>query len=357
MNWLNMFTGRLKINYPIIQAPMLGVSSPVMVAAVCNAGGLGSLPVGGLSPELTRQRIHETKSLTNKPFAVNLFAHQVSPYTEQETIPMRNFLLQLANKKGYNLQASDLQEFTHYTYPDQIEILLQEQVSIVSFTFGCLDRDTIKLLKANGCTLIGTATCLQEALFLQQQQIDMIAVQGLEAGGHRGTFMENIPLPMVGLFSLLPQIKQEVHVPCIAAGGINNAQTMKAAFELGAVGVQVGTAFIATEESEAIPCYKKRLEAVKDSGTTLTRAFTGRWARGIRNELMEEIENAGIPIPPYPFQNSLTAKLRKLAQQAGDCDYATMWSGQSAGKSTFKTTKEIFMNLVEEYEASYGRQQ
>ncbi len=333
---------------------MLGVSTPEMVAAVSNEGGLGSLPVGGLSPEVIQQLIRQTQTLTNKPFAVNLFAHAVPPYTEEDIEPMRHLLMQLATKRGYQLDAANLSDFQLYTYHDQIDTLIQEGVSIVSFTFGCLDNTTIQLLKSIGCTLIGTATCVEEALYLQQHSIDLITVQGVEAGGHRGTFIESIPLPQVGLFSLLPQVKSAVQIPCIAAGGINSAQSIKAAFELGADAVQIGTAFIGTEESQAIASYKDKLTAAKDTDTSLTRAFSGRWARGIRNELMSEIEESGVPIPPYPVQNSLIAKLRKLAQQAGDSDYTTLWAGQSAGGTERKSAKEVFLNLVEQYKVLYS---
>lgn len=353
MTWTNILTDILQVAYPIIQAPMLGVSTPEMAAAVSNEGGLGSLPVGGLSPEVTKQLIRKTKNLTDKPFAVNLFAHEIPTYTKYDLEPMRKLLLQLANKRGYNLAEDDLTNVKFYNHLDQIDILTEEKISLVSFTFGCLDPKSIQTLKQNACTLIGTATCVQEALFLQQQDIDLIAVQGIEAGGHRGTFIEDMPLPQIGLFSLLPQVKRMVHIPCIAAGGINSAQTIKAAFELGASGVQIGTAFIGTNESVAITSYKNKVDVAKDTDTTLTKAFSGRWARGIKNEMMHEIEQAGIPIPPYPLQNGLTANLRKLAQQRNDSEYTSLWAGQSAGKTGFLETNEVFKDLVKQYERLY----
>jgi len=354
MTWKNILTDTLKLNYPIIQAPMLGVSTPEMAAVVSNQGGLGSLAVGGLSPEITQQLIRKTKSLTNNPFAVNLFVHQVPAYTEKDLEPMRQLLMQLANKRGYQLEPADLSNFQFQTYHDQLNILIEEEITIVSFTFGCMDSVSIQLLKDKGCVLIGTATCLEEALFLQHQNIDMITVQGIEAGGHRGTFIESNTLPQIGLFSLLPQITQAVNIPCIAAGGINSAQTIKAAFDLGAVAVQIGTAFIRTNESQAISSYKKKVEDAKDTDTSLTKAFSGRWARGIRNEMMQQIEQIGIAVPPYPLQNSLTGTLRKLAQQNNDYEYTNLWAGQSAGSPTSATqTKEVLMNLVKEYETLY----
>ena len=189
---------------------------------------------------------------------------------------------------------------------------------------------------------------------MQEQNIDMICVQGIEAGGHRGTFINHISLPQVGLFSLIGQVVKALKLPCIAAGGINSAQSIKAAFDLGAVAVQIGTAFMGTEESEAIPAYKDLLKKASDTDTVLTRAFSGRWARGFANELMNEIEKSGINIPPYPIQNSLIAKLRKLAQQKNDCEYTTLWAGQSAGSIALKETGEVFKDLVKQYEALYS---
>ncbi|MGN7785211.1 NAD(P)H-dependent flavin oxidoreductase [Niabella sp. 22666] len=353
MSSVNQLTQILKLVYPIVQAPMLGVSTPEMAAEVSNEGGLGSLPVGGLSPEATLQLIRKTKSLTQKPFAVNLFTHDIPAYTDEELEPMRQLILQMAAQRGYTLNGADLTNFTLYNHLDQIDILIEEKIEIVSFTFGCLDSNSIQKLKQNGCILIGTATCVDEALYLQQQGIDMISVQGIEAGGHRGSFIKDSQLPQIGLFSLLPQIKDEVDVPCIAAGGINSASGIKAAFDLGADGVQIGTAFIGTRESMAITSYKNKLIEARDTDTVLTRAFSGRWARGLKNEMMREIEQAGIAIPPYPLQNSLTAVLRKLAQEHNDHEYTSLWAGQSAGKSVSLDSREVFRQLVQAYETLF----
>jgi len=349
MKWTTAITDTLQVAYPIIQAPMLGVSTPEMAAAVSNEGGLGSLAVGGLAPEQARQLIQQTKQLTHKPFAVNLFVHDIPACTDNELEPMRAFLLQLAQQRGYSLTAADLTGFRLYHYREQLDVLLEEDVQIVSFTFGCLDAASIRLLKKKGCILIGTATCVAEAVFLQQQGIDMVTVQGIEAGGHRGTFLEAADLPQIGLFTLLPQIRTAVDLPCIAAGGIHSAATMKAAFVLGADAVQIGTAFIGTRESNAIPSYKSALHAAHDTDLVLTRAFSGRWARGIKNEVMAAIEAAGIAIPPYPFQNSLTGKLRKLAQQADDADYTNLWSGQAPASARWNASADVIRDLITEY--------
>ena len=347
MNWQNNLTAQLDITYPIVQAPMLGVSTPAMAAAVSNEGGLGSLAVGGLPPQKTLDLIRQTKSLTSRPFAVNLFAHTLPAYTEEAVAPMRRFLLQLAQQRGYALTEADLSGFQFHTYHEQLPVLLQEGIRIVSFTFGVLDRNSIRLLKEQNGILIGTATCLEEARILEEQGIDIIVAQGIEAGGHRGSFLEKEPLSQVGLFSLVPQLVKHIPLPIIAAGGIYNPQTIKAALDLGASGVQVGTAFITSEESLAIPAYRQRLATAKDTDTVLTRAFSGRWARGLSNELMQAISASGLPIPPYPVQNSFIGPIRKAAQQANDSGFTTLWAGQSAGAGTeTASARDIFRSLV-----------
>lgn len=346
MNKKNEITKKLKIDYPVIQAPMLGVTTPEMVAEISNNGGLGSLAVGGLSPDATLELIYKTKKLTNKPFAVNLFAHDIPDYNE-DLEPMRHFLLGLADSRGYKLTSQDLTGFKFYTYHDQIDILIQENISVVSFTFGCLDKKDIEKLKTKETIIIGTATCLDEAIKLKENNTDMITAQGIEAGGHRGSFTKD-KLPEIGLFSLIPQIVNNIDLPLIAAGGINNPETIKAAFTLGANAIQVGSAFIATKESKAILSYQNRLSYIKDTDTILTRAFSGRWARGIKNEFIEALQNSGLKIPPYPIQNSLTEKFRKLAQQNNDCEYTNMWAGQSAKSQKIKSTKEVFNFLISE---------
>jgi nitronate monooxygenase len=293
--------------------------------------------------------IRRTKSLTAKPFAVNLFAHGIPPCGEAELEPTRRFLAGLAERRGYRLEASDLAGFALHTYREQVDVLVEEGVPIVSFTFGCLDEGSVERLKAAGRILIGTATCLEEAEILRDRGIDMLSIQGIEAGGHRGTFLESIPLPEIGLFALLPRIKRATGLTCIAAGGIRDGATMAAAFRLGAAAVQIGTPFIATRESEAVPAYKRRLETARDTDTALTRAFSGRWARGIRNRMMEEIEAAGIAIPPYPWQNALTAKLRKLAQRNDDAEYTSLWAGQAAASGGMRGTREVFLELAARY--------
>jgi nitronate monooxygenase len=346
MEWSNTLTGLLKIKYPIVQAPMLGVTTPAMVAAICNEGGLGSLPVGGLSPEITRDLIRQTKALTNKPFAVNLFVYNIPSVKKAVADPMQQFLEKLAVDYQANVAQTTSEAFRFYSYSEQIPVLLEEAVPVVSFTFGVLDDPSARVLRDKGVALIGTATCLLEALILSGKGIDIITVQGIEAGGHRGTFVDNETLPAIGLLSLLSLITSQVKQPVLAAGGIMDGKGIKAALALGASGVQMGSAFLASTESAAIPSYKAAVQQASETDIILTKAISGRWARGIRNKLITAVERSGVDIPVYPVQGSLTAPLRAFGQANDQKDFIALWAGQAASKAKAKSTTEIFRELV-----------
>lgn len=347
MDWGNDLTSLLKITYPIVQAPMLGVTTPAMVAAVSNAGGLGSLPVGGLSREVTRDLIRQTKALTDKPFAVNLFVYNIPNVKKAEADPMQVLLEKLAADHPATVAKTTPESFQFHSHSDQVPVLLEEKVPIVSFTFGVLDGPSIKALHDKGIVLIGTATCLLEALILSGNGIDVITAQGIEAGGHRGTFVDNDTLPAIGLLSLLSLITSQVKQPVLAAGGIMDGKAIKAALALGASGVQMGTAFIASTESAASPSYKTAIQQASETDIILTKAITGRWARGIRNKLITAVEQSGIAIPVYPVQGSLTAPLRAYGKAQNDKEFIAMWAGQAAAKAKTATVADIFNQLIE----------
>ena len=336
----------LPVDYSIVQAPMLGVTSPEMVAAVAITGGLGSLPVGGLSPAKTLELIQKTKKLTDKPFAVNLFAHVVPSIDSEIAQIMQCFLLHLGEKYQISFMPEPIDSLRFYSYSDQIETLLSENVKIVSFTFGVLDDSIIELLKRNNVFLIGTATCLEEAQLLDEKNIDVIVAQGIEAGGHRGTFLDSIPLPQIGVTSLVSQMAKVIRQPVIAAGGINDEKTIREVLAAGANGIQVGSAFIASDESLASSVYK---QALRDSNgnTVLTRCFSGRWARSVLNCMIEELEHSGLSIPDYPIQNSLTTPLRTLARQLENKDFISLYAGQSAYKAKMISSTDICRQLIQ----------
>lgn len=343
----NGFTKRLNIRYPVVQAPMLGVTSPAMVAAIAASGGLGSLPLGGLPPARCRELIAETKALTSLPFAVNLFVHEIPQFPDLSTFDqMQEFLRIFAEVNLLPFERKTSRDFKWFGYREQVPVLIEAGVKFVSFTFGIPDDETIAALKAADILLIGTATCLEEAQLLEQKGIDVVAAQGIEAGGHRGSFLHPDALPQVGLMSLVRTLSDKLTIPVIAGGGITDSITMKAVFTLGAAAVQVGTLFIPAEESLAIEAYKDALPASKDVDTVLTRTFSGRWARAIKNDFIIALDKTGIAIPEYTLQNALTTPMRNYAKQHNLAAYTFLLAGQGASKAKRGSTAEIFRELV-----------
>ena len=336
----------MPVDFSVIQAPMLGVTSPEMVAAVSLAGGLGSLPVGGLSPARTLELIKRTKMLMDEPFAVNLFAHAIPTIDKEVAGTMQSFLQCLGKKYQVPFVSEPLDTLKYYSYKEQIEVILSEGVRIVSFTFGILDDETIARLKKNNILLIGTATCHEEARLLDEKGIDVIVAQGIEAGGHRGTFLDSFPLPQIDVVSLASQIVKFTSKPVFAAGGICDEKSIHDVIQAGAKGIQAGTAFIASDESLASSAYKQALESDTASNTVLTRCFSGRWARSISNRMIEELEQSGLLIPAYPIQNSLTTPLRVSAKQLDNIDFIALYAGQSGYKARKVSATVICRELI-----------
>jgi nitronate monooxygenase len=319
----------LKIRLPIIQAPMAGnVTSAELIANVSNAGGLGSLGAGYMSPENIRESIHRIRSLTDRPFAVNLFVPNKPHVTAKQITSMTRIL-----KKTCKTLSKDIHPVKPpytYAFADQLQIVLDEKIPVFSFTFGIPDDTWIKELKRRKIRLIGTATTVSEACLLQQKGIDLIVAQGMEAGGHRGSFLETEENSLIGLFALLPQIADKVNIPVIAAGGIMDARGIIAAMILGASAVQLGTAFITCPEASAHPGYKKALLNSHDSDTTLTRAYSGKLARGLKTRFIEDMRRYQQLILDYPVQHALTRSIRTAAARNNRINYMSLWSGQAA---------------------------
>jgi nitronate monooxygenase len=353
MNWKNNITRLLDIGYPIIQAPMFGVTTPEMVAATSAANCLGSLALADMDAEKCVKAIRLTKKLTNRPFAANLFVHKIPEMTEKlraDYAKAKTFVEQLADKNGLNINIPDIEELKINSYHEQIDAVISEECKIVSFTFGNLDQQSIDKLKSNGAVLIGTCTSVSEAEALENSGIDIICVQGWEAGGHRGSFIsENIP--KIGGLSLLAQVREAVKVPLIYAGGIYNAKTLLASKTLGADGFQIGSLLLGSAESALKDFEKERLRRVEEADIILTKSFSGRFARGIRNTFTDAAEQAGF-ILPYPYQNKLTAELRRVSRLSKNAEFVNIWVGQSINGFSGQSTAEIIRNLIEQTEYS-----
>ena len=237
-------------------------------------------------------------------------------------------------------------------YKDQIAAIIASKCKIVSFTFGNLDSQSIALLKENGTVLIGTCTSLAEALLLEASGIDIICVQGLEAGGHRGSFQATV-IPQIGGLSLLSQVYDHVNKPLIYAGGIYNARTLLAAQQLGAAGFQVGSLFLKSRESALLDFEKQHLSQVKESDIVLTRSFSGRFTRAITNTFIKTVDGTDY-ILPYPYQNKLTNALRRAAKAKGNTDFVGIWVGQSIHSYRDGSTGDILQELIREVEEATG---
>ncbi|SOC39087.1 NAD(P)H-dependent flavin oxidoreductase [Salinicoccus kekensis] len=336
----------LNIRYPIIQAPMAGSTTPELVAAVANQGGLGSIGAGYYTPEKLRRDIEDTQALTDKPFAVNLFVPEYNEVTITQIEHMKEILSPYDEALG--ITPDDPTVSRDDTFLRLIDIIIESGVKICSFTFGIPETLVIKKLQAAGMTLIGCATTVEEAVINAQAGMDMVVVQGFEAGGHRGSFLKNALDSNVGTMALVPQAADAVDIPVIAAGGIMDGRGIYASLILGADAAQLGTAFLTTEESAAPDIHKNVILASEEADTVLTNVFSGKYARGLRNEFIEDMEVYEADILPYPFQNQVTKKMRAEAAKSGRSDLLHLWSGQGVRLSRDGEAAELFRELVSE---------
>jgi len=348
-----MFTSRvidiLQIKYPIIQAGMAGaITTPELVAAVSNSGGLGTLGAGYMSPEQIRKAIYKIRELTNKPFGVNLLLTK-EVQIEKEKINEAKVLLNGVNRE-LGIEEEDVVNLPK-SYKEQLQVLAEEKVPVVSFAFQTLEQEEIDELKRRGIKVIGTATHVAEARALAELGVDIIAGQGSEAGGHRGTFIGKEQDAMIGTFALIPQLVAAVpHIPIVAAGGVMNGQGLVAAFALGAEAVQMGSAFLTSEESITHDVYKEAVLKSTDTSTIVTRAFSGKYARGIRNEFIERHEGKEEGLPMYPVQNVLTSKIRQEAATQNKGEYMSLWAGQASALARIEPAQHVVERVVKEAE-------
>ncbi|HXW89561.1 MAG TPA: nitronate monooxygenase [Terriglobales bacterium] len=342
-------TAKLGIDYPIIQGPLGGLSSQRLTAAVSNFGGLGSFGAHALSPAAIKEVIAEIRSLTSKPFAMNLWVsmEDEGARTSDENAFNRSLAPLAAHIAALGSPRPVFKPYSPTRFEDQARIFLDAKVPAFSFIYGIPPREILEECRMKGILTIGTATTPDEASALQQAGVDAIVASGFEAGGHRGSFMRAAEDSLMGTMSLVPQVVDVVDVPVIAAGGIGDARGVIAALALGAEAVQMGTAFLACEISGASRFYREALLGGKAGHTALTRGFTGRLARGIHNRLMEELNQPATQILPYPLQRGLVRNLTIAAEAAGRLDLLVLWAGQSANRSICTDVSAFLTSLVE----------
>ncbi|MFD1953113.1 NAD(P)H-dependent flavin oxidoreductase [Paenibacillus thailandensis] len=343
-------TRKLKIQYPIFQAPMAGgPTKPELVAAVSNAGGLGNLGAAYLTPEQLRGAIHQTRELTDKPFGVNLFVPEQPEESQEAVSQMIDYLNKYRDKLGI-VPNPAIPKFSE-SFEEQVQVLLEEQISVFSFTFGIPPHETIEAMKQRGTVVLGTATTVEEAKLLETAGVNAIVAQGCEAGGHRGTFLKKVSESLIGTMALVPQIVDHVSIPVIASGGVMDGRGLVASLALGAGAVQMGTAFLVCPESGAHEVYKQKILAATEDSTEITSAYSGKPARGIRTAFMDDMHRYPGTIPAFPIQNALTRDIRQAAAKANAPEYMSLWAGQGLRLVNDQSAAAIVKQTIEQAEA------
>lgn len=336
----------LGTEHPIVLGPMAGgPSTQPLAAAVSNAGGLGSLGAGYVAPERLRQDIRDLRSLTPRPFAVNLFAPEpVTPDPEQVARALET-IRPYRSEVGLGFQEPP--ERFGEDFGEQLDVVVAEQVDVFTFTFGLLRPEDVERLQRGGCRVGGTATTVREAKALEASGVDFICAQGAEAGGHRGSFLASPGDDLIGLVALVPQIRDAVSLPVVAAGGIADGRGVAAALVAGACAAQLGTAFLLCPEAGTSPAYREAIRRAEPDETVITDVFSGRRARGVRNRFARELAGWR-DHPPYPVLNALTRELRQRAAEEGRAEFLSLWAGQAVGLRREVPAGELVALLVEE---------
>jgi nitronate monooxygenase len=344
----------LGIEKPIIQAPMAGVSTPALAAAVSNAGGLGSLGVGAMNAESARKVIRQTRELTGKPFNINVFCH--TPATNDEAVERQwlDWLAPRFQQYGATPPASLSEIYTSFVAdPAMLEVFLEEKPAVVSFHFGLPSANVIADLKKAGIKLLAAATNLQAAAQIVAADVDAIVAQGIEAGGHRGIFNPDALDDRLGTFALTRLLVKEFPLPVIAAGGIMDGAGIAAALALGAQAAQLGTAFVACPETSIDDGYRRALLGEPARHTSFTAAISGRIARSMVNRFTELGDDPHSPKPPaYPMTYDAGKALHAAAKAKGEFGYGAQWAGQAAALARSLPAAELFAQLENELRAS-----
>lgn len=340
-------TRLLGIDLPILLAPMAGASTVELAAAVSNAGGLGSLGSAMMTPDELRKTTGALRAVTNKSFNLNFFVHDEPDLAHHDAGPMREALAPYFAEFGLGAVPAPASPAPAFN-DEMLELVLELRPRVASFHFGLPAAHAVKALKETGIVILGSATTAAEARALESGGADAIIAQGHEAGGHRGTFLDHVDLGTVGTMALVPQVVDAVRLPVIAAGGIGDERGIAAAFMLGAAGVQLGTAYLACPEASVHPVHRKALAEASDHSTVVTKLFSGRPARAIRNRLTEELRPHEGNAAPFPAQRPLVAPLTSASAKANHAEFMQLWSGQAAALSRPEPAAEKTTRLMHE---------
>lgn len=370
----------LSLRLPIVQGPMTGADTPALAASVSAAGGLGILGCGMRSPTAMAEAAAEVRRRTDRPFGLNLFV-QDTPAPDAATVDQA--LARLAPLYAeFGLQAAAPARWCE-DFRAQFEALIEARPAVASFTFGILSATQVERLHSASCYVIGTATTVAEAVAWADVGADAVVASGMEAGGHRGTFLAtgrpqaeglapansavragvpsqaDFAAAMVGTLALVPQCVDALAprgVPVIAAGGIMDGRGIAAAQALGAEAAQMGTAFLACDESGIGRAYRDAMVSAIATDTRTTRVFSGRPARGIVNPMLQKLHAHETEVPAYPVQNALTGALRRAAAEAGRADHLSLWAGQGVAAVRPMPAASLVATLEAEWRTALAEQ-
>jgi nitronate monooxygenase len=336
----------LRIEHPIIQAPMAGAMDADLVAAVSQAGGLGCLPGAMLNAEKLREEVGKIRARTKKPIALNFFSHPAPVPNNAREVAWRERLTPYYRELGIDPAAPVA--FSNRAPFDEalLGAVLDTRPEAVSFHFGLPPQPLFDKLKREGFLVISSATTVAEARWLAERGVDAVIAQGFEAGGHRGMFLTEDVSSQVGTLALVPQVRDAISVPVIAAGGIADARGVAAAFALGADGVQIGTAYLRTPEAKISAPHRAALAAARDDGTVVTNVITGRPARGFINRIIREQGPISEAAPQFPLAAGAVQPLRVKAEAQGSGDFSPLWSGQAAALGRELSAAELTQSLA-----------
>ena len=345
------WTRLLGVELPIVLAPLAGgPSTPELVAAVSDAGGLGTLGAGYLAPDAIRADVAAVRARTDRPFGVNLFVGGPVAYDQREVEAAWDALAPYRHELGIG-DAAMPTTFAP-SFDDQLDAVLEAGVPLVTFAFGIPETDVLDELRAGGAVVGLTVTTAAEAAAAVDAGAQVLVAQGAEAGGHRGTFIGDPVANLTGSVALVPRCLDVAEIPVVAAGGIMDGRGVAAALTLGAAAAQLGTAFLACPEAGTSDAYRRALLAA-DGTTVVTEVISGRAARGLPNRITAEL--AGRAVPPYPVMNALTAGLRRRAAELGRSEFLSLWAGQGVAAMRVMPAADLVAEIAGETDLALCR--
>ncbi|MET0722538.1 MAG: nitronate monooxygenase [Tardiphaga sp.] len=350
--WPNRrLTDLFKIEHPIVLSPMSRIGSVELAAAVCAAGGLGSIGCALLSPEEAARDVRNMRALTDRPFSLNFFCHQPPAADAGKDAAWLDRMLPYYDEYGMAFDAAAPRMAVDPFGEAMCRLVEDARPAVVSFHVGLPAAPFVDRIKAAGCLLISSATTVDEAIWLESHGVDAVIAQGTEAGGHRGTFLADdvnkVIDTQLGTFALVPQIVDMVRVPVIAAGGVADGRGIAAAFALGAAGVQMGTAYLRCPETTISPMYRDALRQVRSGATVLTNVFTGRAGRALKNRLVSDVGPVSPDAPAFPGAIHATMQLAAEVQRRGHADFTPFWAGQASPIGSEMPAEALTRALVE----------